>query len=222
MKKKLKVLWTRRPRLGRGGKTVRNLLLALVLALLVWGQYGYPLPTAEMEFRRLERANLLPESEIIFNSVKDSPLQWRGSILSFSTQRVVIGLEGDRVHVAGLRYKILEVYPLSEGITPIPLYNLFVREVGLGSSDSGVPLLFLNVPAEAGRANVEIDAVGRSGEALRGRGEGWCLAPGKWMFSVAPGDDFSGEWYADGTYTLRLYRADGSLLLEQSGRVGQE
>ena len=55
MKKKWRELWSRHPRLGRGGRTVRNLLLTAALALMIWGQYGCPLPTAEMEFRRLER-----------------------------------------------------------------------------------------------------------------------------------------------------------------------
>ena len=48
MKKKWRELWFSRPRLGRGGRTVRNLLLTAALAQMIWGQYGCPLPTAEM------------------------------------------------------------------------------------------------------------------------------------------------------------------------------
>lgn len=68
MKKKWRELWFSRPRLGRGGRTVRNLLLTAALALMIWGQYGCPLPTAEMEFRRLERQYLLPRSEIVYQT----------------------------------------------------------------------------------------------------------------------------------------------------------
>jgi len=204
-----------------GQKSAVNFALCAFGLVILWGCMGYPLPTMEMEFRRLERTNLLPPSDIIFNSEEDSPLQWRDlPSLSFSTQRVMVGVEGDRVHVAGLRYEILETHPLGEGITPVPLYNMFAWEHWLGSSRTGVPLLFLNVPAEAERAEVEIDAVGRNGGARRGQGEGRRLAPGRWMFSVAPGEGFYGDWYAGGAYTLRLYRADGSLLLEQSGNIG--
>ena len=56
------------PRLGRGGKIVRNLVLAAGLALVIWAQYGCPLPTLEMEFRRMERTYLLPPSEILLST----------------------------------------------------------------------------------------------------------------------------------------------------------
>lgn len=53
-----------RPRLSRGWKIVRNLAVTLICLSVLWAWAGYPLPTAEMEFRRLERQNLLPPSEI--------------------------------------------------------------------------------------------------------------------------------------------------------------
>ncbi len=173
-----------------------------------------------MEFRRLERRNLLPQSEIIFDSGKDAPLRWRDlPDLGFSWLELIIGVEGDRVHAADLQSDTMEVWPLEEGITPVPLYNMSIIEQRPGRQRSGVALLFLNVPAEAGRAEVEIDAVGFEGETLRYQGEGWRLAPGSWMFCAYPGDSFHGGWYANGNYTLRLYGADGFLLLERSGTI---
>ena len=65
MKKKWKGLWARRPRLSRGQKTVRNFLLCIPILIGFWGLFGYPLPTAEMEFRRMERTRLLPRSELV-------------------------------------------------------------------------------------------------------------------------------------------------------------
>lgn len=44
----------------------RNLLLAALAAFLIWSMNGYPLPTQEMEFRRLERQCLAERSEILF------------------------------------------------------------------------------------------------------------------------------------------------------------
>ena len=66
MKGAWRALWERRPRLGHKGRAARNLLLVLALAALVWGQYGCPMPTAEMAFRQLEGQYLLPRSEIVY------------------------------------------------------------------------------------------------------------------------------------------------------------
>ena len=54
------------PRLGRRGKTVRNLLVCLALLLWLWSAFSYPLPTREMNFRRLEHYFLLPQGELVF------------------------------------------------------------------------------------------------------------------------------------------------------------
>lgn len=219
--RKLKRLRARRPRLSRGWQTVRNLAAAALLLAVTWGVAGYPLPTAEMEFRRLERANLLPESEIIFNSEATGVIRWRDQPeMQVTFDGLMIGVEEGRVHVADLRYhNSLEVWPLEKGITAVPLYNIFARIYKAGDFHNGVPLLFLNVPAEAERAEIEIDAAGFKGETLRYQGEGWRLAPGRWMFCTYPGDSFGGGWYANGNYTLRLYGADGSPLPGRSGII---
>ena len=47
-------------------RAVRNLLLSLLPLTALWYLKGYPLPTQEMEFRRLERQCLAGRSEIIF------------------------------------------------------------------------------------------------------------------------------------------------------------
>ena len=47
-------------------RAARNLLLALLLLAALWYVKGCPLPTQEMEFRRLERQRLAGRSEIIF------------------------------------------------------------------------------------------------------------------------------------------------------------
>lgn len=65
MTKTLERLWARRPRLSRGQKTARNLLLSGLFVLWFWGVTGYPLPTVEMEFRRAERQHMMPNGAII-------------------------------------------------------------------------------------------------------------------------------------------------------------
>ena len=47
-------------------RAARNLALALLPLAALWYLKGYPLPTQEMEFRRLERQRLAGRSEIIF------------------------------------------------------------------------------------------------------------------------------------------------------------
>lgn len=84
MKNRWLRLWRSRPRLSRGWRTVRNLAAVLICLCVLWARAGYPLPTAELEFRRLERQNLLPPSEL--QGVFRRENQW-----------VVVGLREDGV-----------------------------------------------------------------------------------------------------------------------------
>lgn len=216
--KKLKRLWNRAPRLSRGWQITLNLVLCALLCVWMWALADYPLPTVELEFRRLERSYFLPKSEIIFNSAEYGPVQW-GELpnLEFD-QDVVVGQTEDQVYAANLLYSTMDVYPLREGITPVPL-DMFATIFEPGNVHWERAVMFLNVPEEAERAEVEVDVFSCVDEPLHRRGDGWRLAPGRWIFCVDPGEeDFL--WY-DGTYTLRLYRADGSLLLEESGDFGE-
>ena len=52
------------PRLSRGGKVLRNLGAALLLAVLAWGFTEFRLPDPYLDFRRAERANWVGPSEI--------------------------------------------------------------------------------------------------------------------------------------------------------------
>ena len=52
--------------LSRGKKLVLNLVIVALAGLWLWGLADYPLPTAELEFRRMERRCMLPESELVF------------------------------------------------------------------------------------------------------------------------------------------------------------
>ena len=63
MMEQLNRAWSRRPRMGRGARTVKNFLLAALLLLYFWGVSGYPLPTQELERERAWRQNLMPAGE---------------------------------------------------------------------------------------------------------------------------------------------------------------
>ena len=71
MKQRLRIWWEQsglkawtegKIHLSRGKKLALNLGIIVLAGLWLWGMAGYPLPTAEMEFRRLERQKLLPAS----------------------------------------------------------------------------------------------------------------------------------------------------------------
>lgn len=243
MKKKLEGLWSRRPRLGRGGKTARNLLLTLILAALIWGQFGYPLPTAEMEFRRLERQNLLPRSEIVlapptYRSYLTVSKEDRTFIVRDGTEltlrgRWFVGVTEDQAAAALVGESRISTVPLAEtGPTLVPLIvdrsgehagGYWVEE---GPMEGGgyrydyhnfSALLLLNVPEETARTEMSVT----DKEGTPRLGTGWDLEDGRWLVGFEEegvGDRIIG-WCLDQPYTLRLYRADGSLLLERAGTI---
>ena len=214
MKKELLQIWCRRPRLSRKGKITVTLLVVAVMACLLWAAAGYPLPTAEMEFRRMERTHLLPRSEIVFNSGKDCPLRWRDlPELDFVDRDVVVGMVKGQVYVYLPDYNSFQAYSLGDEIVPVPMYDVITAWTYHGNLKTGTPLLFLNVPEETERAEIEVWLDGQ-----QRAGNGWGLKNGMWVLCL---DRDTAAWSPerpeDGVYTLRLFRADGSLLLEREG-----
>ena len=208
---------------SRRDQTVFYLMWSVFLIFGIWLRMGYPLPTAELEFRRMERQNLLPQSEIVLNSRRTTKIRWRDlPELHIPYCTWMVGEGEDHVHVANLDYRQVESHPLEAGITAVPIYDASVWWTAPEEHHSAVPVMFFRVPEETDRAVVEIDAVYGNGEDFRYQGEGWRLSPGRWIFAVDRGESFSGGWYAGGSYTLILYRADGSLLLEKSGTLPEE
>lgn len=114
------------PRLSRGWRTVRNLAVVLACLYGLWAWADYPLPTAELEFRRLERQNLLPPSELqgVFRD-------------TCQNRRTVYGVLEDQV-VLGCGY--LEYWPREEnGPTLFPASNHFPRPAELLFAAADVP-----------------------------------------------------------------------------------
>lgn len=239
----------KRWRLSRGQRTLRNLVLGVLLMALIWGLAGYPLPTAELEFRRLERTHLMPRSEIVFSNRARSRDGWQVSRQDRSVfaldgtelylrGRWMVGVQGDRAAVACLsgtgRY--IRSFPLNSGpsLAPLPWRGEYLDEAGYwitqgpGETPEGdpayvysyhnfVPFLLLNAPE--GTADVEI-TVRLEGEEYSGGG--WQLENGAWMLGVEQERRLGDGPISETAYTLRLYRADGSLLLEKSGTLGEE
>lgn len=89
----------RLPKLSRGWRIVRNLAVALVCLYALWVRAGYPLPTPELEFRRLERENLLGRAEI------------QGILKENNINRIVFGTQGDQVLIGYHNGRTLESWP---------------------------------------------------------------------------------------------------------------
>ena len=229
MKGAWRALWERRPRLGHKGRAARNLLLVLALAALVWGQYGCPMPTAEMAFRQLEGQYLLPRSEIVYqsgfwNTGDIGSVESRDGTYLSVFDPFVVGVAQNRVYSVTLDRpgrQVLGVFPLGEGPAPIPINGViaWVPEPGR-TRMSGCNLLFLQIPGETARAELDVDTALPGGERFLRRAQGgFCLEDGVWLFPLeSPEGGWSGDWYEGAAYTLRLYREDGTLLLGQSGQ----
>lgn len=95
--------------LPRGWRIVRNLAVVLICLYALWARADYPLPTAELEFRRLERQYMLPRAEI------------QGVVQDAEMKGIVIGTRGDQVILRDTIGPVLVFWPRQEaGPTLVP------------------------------------------------------------------------------------------------------
>ena len=224
-----------RIRLSRGQKILLNLALCVFLLTCLWGIAGYPVVTAGMEVRRLERTRLLPPSEIVFTAGGEGDIILNDGARLCYPVRALDGTElylqgrwfagtGEDWAVLGLVQGVsydcfLRWFPLEEeGPSLLTFYSGYGywKEEGLqemlpGETHNFFPILLVNVPEETVRAEITV----RQGERSV-TGPGWNMGNGVWLMTpdnqVLP---YQGE--EERSYTLRLYRPDGSLLLERNG-----
>lgn len=213
------------PQLGRKGKIVRNLLLTAVFAACIWGQYGCPLPTAELNFRRLEHKYLMEPSQIQFSQSGERDFQAAdGTWLTLSRTAVVgVGEEwvalGYDQRADGLM-NVLDYFPLEEGPTPVPMGSMTLWWVPRpGETAVSSPLLFVQMPEGAVSGELEVEVTYR-GRELHREGLLFDLGDGVWMGEVEPPEEsYTPDWMEGGTYYLRLYDVQGALLLRQWGTI---
>lgn len=217
------------PRLGRGGKIVRNLVLASALALVIWAQYGCPLPTIDMEFRRMERKNLLPPSEIVLHTgqITVSHSHDPGVPPPKVTEEQILGL-GEDYAVAFWKHPFsnsgnqLVCWSFAEQpgqVKLAPLVSLIsdTRGEDWPERESCAAVAALELPQGTVRGEMTVEAPeGIYQEASE------VLEPGLCLFAFQSRlSSYSGDWVQGLSYTLRCYDAAGDLLLEQTGRVPQ-
>lgn len=149
--KHLRLLWDKIPKLPRKWRIVRNLvctclLLAFILSILDW-----PMPTAEMEYRKLEKKLLLSPSEIIYSHKSGSEqvfitegAGWITAGNTFKTQSNDIRIEG---HVPMLHFLLPK-----GGFHLIPLSR--------PTEDNEFVVALCGLPEQVVRAEMELDLFG--------------------------------------------------------------
>ena len=192
------------PKMGRGGQTARNLLLALVLATTVWGQLGFPLPTEEMTFRGMERRALLGRSEIVLHVPEQgaADAQFIGVGDGYAVTATVNKLR---------RHMGLEYYPLDSSQEA----NLVVTAGHLYAPGRGEAQIAMGVAALGAPEGVRAELV--IWDDKEQSWEGHRQENGLWMFYVTGGKN--SNWLKGLPYRLAVYGAEGEELLRQEGTV---
>ena len=220
--------------LSRGKRLVLNLAVIVLAGLWLWGLADYPLPTAELEFRRLERASLEERSELVLALGRDLEVQARDGSRHIFVRPMMVGVTDDRVLVGYASrtdrpFDELRRYEREDGPTPVPLYPNFVSWMGVvqeGQEDdfygAAIPLLLVGVPQEAASGGMELEITEWEGGEFHLDAHLFELGNGVWLAPVEQAENvFNAGWYRQVDYTLRLYDGAGELLLEQEGTVPQ-
>lgn len=261
MREKLRARWEqskwktwaeRLPRLrwlSRGKKLALNLVLIAVAGLWLWGLAGYPLPTAEMAFRRLERQCLVPRSELVFAATEPEHYEFVVS----PNDKTVTALDGTKISMENWQFV---------GVTEHLAVVAEVAQKGVGGYDSGLehyvrdgtPLLlplgkdqwsplrgyWITEEQKPGEVNytyhgmtplvlLDVPEEARRAEVSLELHTGeeilpyeavcWDMGGGVWLVGVFREDQVRPDRFAGGTYTLRLYDETGDLLLDRERAI---
>lgn len=162
--------------LSRGKKLALDLVIIVLAGGWLWGLAGCPLPTVEMEFRRLERQYLLPRSEVAYqigfwSFGGGGDIKSRDGTYLSVFEPLVVGVTGGRAYSVTLRrpgWHDVSVISLGEGPAPVPLNGTVARVPEPGRTwMSGCNLLF-------------------SGSRRRRSGRNWIWTPDFGMMSILP------------------------------------
>ncbi|RHR10735.1 hypothetical protein DWX58_04960 [Pseudoflavonifractor sp. AF19-9AC] len=238
-------------RLSRGKTLALNLLIIAVAGAWLWGLAGYPLPTAELEFRRLERQCLVPRSELVFAATAPERYEYVAS----PNDKTVTALDGTEISMNNWQFV---------GVTERLAVVAEVAQRGLGGYGTGLehyvrdgtPLLlplggdqwsplrgyWVTEEQKPGEVNytyhgmtplvlLDVPEEARRAEVslelhtweelLPYEAVCWDMGGGVWLVGAFREDEARPDRFAGGTYTLRLYDGAGALLLEREGAVPQ-
>lgn len=203
-------------------RCLRNLLITLLLALVIWYAKGCPLPTQEMELHRRERQRLLPESTVV----------WSYQTRRYNDRSMLVGLSPHYVHAYAENYR-LTLWPRSGDSATLVVLPDQTRYVVQERSYLGPALLAVDPPALAERARLVLTVSYNDSEGnvmpeddvyqMEGEKQGSCFffqLKKKWnakniseegaLWSLV--NVLSPEDLSPYPYTLTFYDGDGNLL----------
>ena len=201
---------------------LRNLLITVLLALVIWYAKGCPLLTQDMELHRRERQRLLPESTVV----------WSYQGRQYNDRDMLVGVSPNYVHAYAENYR-LTLWPRNRDTATLVVLPDRTRYVVQGRSYLGPALLAVDSPALAESARLVLTVSYSDSEGnviledevyqMKGEKQGSCFffqLKMKWN-----GNNISEEgalWFLVNVlspedlslypYTLTFYDGDGNLL----------
>lgn len=138
-------------------RCLRNLLITLLLALVIWYAKGCPLPTQEMELHRRERQRLLPESTVV----------WSYQGRQGNDRDMLVGVSPDYVHAYAENYK-LTLWPRSGDTATLVVLPDRTRYQDKASSYLDPALVAVDPPPQAESARLFLDFTERYADPAAG------------------------------------------------------
>lgn len=125
---------------------LRNILITVLLALVIWYAKGCPLPTQEMELHRMERKRLAPESTVV----------WSYQGRQGSDRDMLVGVSSDYVHAYAENYK-LTLWPRSGDTATLVVLPDRTRYQDKASSYLDPAMVAVDPPPQAESARLYLD-----------------------------------------------------------------
>ena len=138
-------------------RCLRNLLITLLLALVIWYANGCPLPTQEMELHRRERQRLLPESTVV----------WSYQGRQGNDRDMLVGVSPDYVHAYAENYK-LTLWPRSGDTATLAVLPDRTRYQDKTGSYLDPALVAVDPPPQAESARLFLDFTERYADPAAG------------------------------------------------------
>ena len=138
-------------------RCLRNLLITLLLALVIWYAKGCPLPTQEMELHRRERQRLLPESTVVWS--------YQGRL--YNDRDMLVGVSPDYVHAYAENYR-LTLWPRNGDTATLAVLPDRTRYQDKTGSYLDPALVAVDPPPQAESARLFLDFTERYADPAAG------------------------------------------------------
>lgn len=125
---------------------LRNILITVLLALVIWYAGGCPLPTQEMELHRRERQRLVPESTVV----------WSYQGRQGNDRDMLVGLSPDYVHAYAENYRLI-LWPRSRDTATLVVLPDRTRYQDKANSYLDPALIAVDPPPQADSARLFLD-----------------------------------------------------------------